>query len=76
MQQNRNLRASVSSTETLILLTPQEAASFLRIGEATLNKWRFTGSQNLRFCKIGRRIRYSKNDLEAFVAANWVGGMS
>lgn len=72
----QRITPSIPRGETLILLTPQEAASFLRIGEATLNKWRFTGSQNLRFCKIGRRIRYSKNDLEAFVASNWVGGMS
>lgn len=73
---NNRTTPSIFRGEIQSLLTPQEAAAFLRIGESTLSKWRFTGSQNLRFCKIGRRIRYSKNDLEAFVAANWVGGMS
>lgn len=76
MQQNRNLRASVSPTETLILLTPQEAAAFLRVTESALTKWRFTKSQNLRWVAVGRRVRYLKNDLEAFVTSNLVGGMS
>lgn len=72
----KSTTSSIQRGEIQTLLTPQEAAAYLRIGESTLCKWRFTKSQNLRWVAVGRRVRYLKNDLEAFVTANLVGGMS
>lgn len=73
---NNRTTPSIFRGEIQSLLTPQEAAAFLRIGESTLSKWRVTKSQNLRWTTVGRRVRYLKNDLEAFVAANFEGGLS
>ncbi|MEO5375354.1 MAG: helix-turn-helix domain-containing protein [Alphaproteobacteria bacterium] len=49
------------------LLTPKEAAEFLQVTEATLERWR-TGGDGPRFAKLsGRVVRYSEADLRAFV---------
>lgn len=57
------------------LLTPPEAALFLKVQLDTLTKWRCAGSGPV-FHRIGGpkrgAIRYSSTDLEAFVAASRV----
>lgn len=49
------------------LLTPEEAADYLRSNARTLERWRVVGS-GPRFCKIGRVVRYHLEDLDQFVA--------
>jgi hypothetical protein len=46
-------------------LTQLEAATFLRLSERTLERWRVEGA-GPRFRKFGRRIVYAQNDLEVW----------
>ncbi|MGG7564905.1 helix-turn-helix domain-containing protein [Rhodovulum sp. DZ06] len=54
------------------LLTPKEAAAFLRVAESTLAAWRTgrRGQMGPPFVKLGRRVFYRRIDLEEFVAGN------
>lgn len=57
---------------SLALLTPKEAASFLRVAEETLAKWRTKGT-GPKFRRLGHRtVRYLKADLVAWpgISAN------
>lgn len=51
------------------MLTTQDAAQYLGLAPATLNKWRVyrTGP---RFLKLGRAVRYRRADLDAYLASN------
>ena len=53
------------------LLTTAEAASFLNISPKTLVNWRLLGI-GPRYVKIGRRIRYRKEDLESYIQSSLV----
>ena len=48
------------------VLTPAEAAKFLRSNARTLERWRYLGDGPI-FVKIGRRVAYRQEDLEAFL---------
>jgi hypothetical protein len=48
------------------LLTPVEAAAFLRRCKHTLAIWRVHGT-GPRFVKIGSKVAYRRQDLEAFI---------
>jgi excisionase family DNA binding protein len=50
------------------LLTPKEAADFLRTTTSTLSVWRSTNRQRLSFVKIGGLVRYRRSVLEKFIA--------
>lgn len=47
-------------------LNNSEAAAYLGLKAATLEKWRVVGS-GPPFVKIGRLVRYRKEDLDAFM---------
>jgi Helix-turn-helix domain len=57
------------------LLTPKEAAGWLKLSEGWLEKARLTGG-GPRFVRIGRSIRYRLGDLEAWVATKVAGSTS
>ncbi len=48
------------------LLTPSEVADRLAVAEHTLAVWRVDRS-HLPFIKIGRMVRYSEDEVEAFI---------
>lgn len=50
------------------LLDVGEAARLLHLKPSTLNSWRVYG-KGPRFVRLGRAVRYNKNDLAAYVAA-------
>ena len=52
-------------TEQDVLLTFQEAAEFLRVSRATMNRWLASG--HLVGYQVGRGWRFYKSDLHAFV---------
>jgi excisionase family DNA binding protein len=52
------------------LLNDREAAEYLNLGVQTLRDWRCTGRVDLPYIKLGGAVRYTLEDLEAFVAAN------
>jgi hypothetical protein len=51
------------------LLTVGEAAAILRCSPHSLNRWRLTGD-GPKFVYVGRRVRYRRADLIAFIAAS------
>jgi len=50
------------------ILSTSEAASFLRVSSRTLEKWRTYGG-GPQFSRLGTRVVYSAEHLEAFAAA-------
>ena len=52
--------------ELVPLLTEKQAATWLNCSVAALRKWRQNGQEPV-FCRIGRMIRYSIEDLRALV---------
>lgn len=50
------------------LLTPPEAAEYLRLDERTLGNWRSAG-RGPRYLKLGK-IRYSRRDLDRWLEAH------
>jgi hypothetical protein len=51
------------------LATARELAQFLSVPEGTLRMWRYHGT-GPRFCKVGHAVRYSWDDVEAWLAAS------
>lgn len=43
------------------------AADFLGVATGTLSVWRSTGRYNLPFIKVGRKVRYRRADLLAWL---------
>ena len=51
------------------LLDEREAAKHLEVSDGTLSVWRSTGRYKLPFIKIGRKVRYRRSDLDAWLAS-------
>lgn len=60
-------------TETPVeLLTPKEAASFLKCSRSSIYEWVRQG--RLRCLRVGARLRFRREDLLAFALAGGGGG--
>lgn len=55
-----------------ILMTQKEAAEYLGTTVGTLNTWRHYGKDKIPFVRWGNRIRYRKEDLDAWIQAQIV----
>lgn len=51
------------------LLDDHAAAALLDVSPGTLSVWRSTGRYALPFLKIGRKVRYRRADIEAWMRA-------
>lgn len=51
------------------LLDDHAAAAMLDVSPGTLSVWRSTGRYALPYLKIGRKVRYRRADLEAWLAS-------
>lgn len=49
------------------LLDEKQAADFLSLSPGTLSVWRSTGRHALPFVKVGHRVRYRRDALEAWL---------
>ena len=49
------------------LLDERQTAEFLNVSPGTLSVWRSTGRYHLPFVKVGRKVRYRRSDLEAWL---------
>lgn len=56
-----------------ILLTQEEAAQYLGTTVGTLNTWRHYGKNPIPYVRWGNRIRYRREDLDAWIRANLHG---
>lgn len=50
-----------------------EAADYLGLSRATLNKDRVTGLLGIPYAKLGRAVLYDLTDLDAFMERNKIG---
>ena len=55
-------------------LTETEAADYLSLKQHTLAVWRSTGRYGLPFVKIGSKVRYRRDELDAWMKSRTVGG--
>lgn len=56
------------------LLTGEQTAAILNVSPATLAVWRCTRRYpGLKYCKIGKCVRYREQDVQAFIRAGAVG---
>ncbi len=64
-----SLKASSQSQLSYpVLLSTAQAARYLGLSAQTLTNWRSTGRQNQpAFLRIGGRIRYKAEDLDAYL---------
>lgn len=51
------------------LLDEKQAAELLTVAPGTLSVWRSTGRYSVPFIKVGRRVRYRRSDLDAWLDA-------
>ena len=65
--QARTLRTVIDSGADL--LDDHAAAAVLDVSPGTLSVWRSTGRYALPFLKIGRKVRYRRADLQAWMAS-------
>lgn len=56
-----------------VLCKPAEAAAQLQVAERTLRRWRIEGT-GPRWHRVGKQIRYSQADLDAWLASAAVEG--
>ena len=55
------------AVEVASLLTEDETAALLKIQPATLATWRVRGHPHLPFVRVGRCVRYRRQDITAFI---------
>ena len=60
------MEAITEARSSAILLTVDQAATYLGLARSTLNKWRCQG-EGPSFIKMGRAVRYRTTDLEGFL---------
>lgn len=52
------------------LLTPKQVSEMLGVSEQTLAIWRCQKRYPLAYVKIGRYVRYQRDDVASFVSSN------
>ena len=68
----RNYQTDVTKKDRL---NNEEAAQYLGLKAATLNKWRVFG-EGPPFIKVGRLVRYRRTDLDAYLSRRLVQSTS
>jgi hypothetical protein len=56
------------------LWDPSQTAAAINVTAGTLAVWRCTKRYALRYVRVGRKIRYRPQDVEAFLASRTVAG--
>jgi len=64
---HKDYAGAVKSREPLF--KPDEAGEYVGFTAGWLAKLRMKGSSGPKFIKLGRKVRYSRSDLDAWVAA-------
>lgn len=72
-RRSANTSAAPSSPKIQTLLTRQEAAAYIGVQPNTLATWACTQRYDLPYVKVGRNVRYRKQDLDAFIQRNLHG---
>lgn len=67
MSNRPTLLADFIRTRDPDLIDPAPAAELLGVTVGTLSVWRSTGRYGLPFVKVGRRVKYSRKAIEAWL---------
>lgn len=59
--------AAILRPRSTDLVTETEAAEILDLAPGTLSVWRSTGRYAIPFIKVGRKVRYSRTALDAWL---------
>lgn len=62
------------AAQTRRLLTREQAAEVLGVQVQTLATWASQGKYDLPFVKVGKCVRYERDDLERWLQSRKVGG--
>jgi excisionase family DNA binding protein len=65
---------ATATERTNDILTSDQMADYLCLDRGTPPVWRSRGIPDIPYYKVGRAVRYKRSDLDAFLAANRVGG--
>ncbi len=57
----------MSNSNADVLLTREQAATFLNIAPKTLANWASNGKVQIPYRKIGKSVRYRVSDLEGYL---------
>lgn len=57
-----------AAIQPTVWLTPDDAATILSVPTATLSQWRYRG-RGPRYSRVGGIVRYSRRDLDDWLAA-------
>jgi excisionase family DNA binding protein len=60
-------------TNEKTVFTVTEAAQYLGLAISTLNKWRCYQQEGPAYVKLGKAVRYRKEDLDAYISRVTVG---
>lgn len=58
------------------LLSNDQAAGYLGVTPGTLEVWRCTGRYQIAFIKVGRLVKYRREDLDAWLQQRTVAGVA
>lgn len=58
--------------QTTQLLNDAQAAAFINVSPKTLPVWRSTGRYQIPYIKVGRKVRYRREDLIAWLESRKV----
>ena len=61
--------SEITTPTTPELLDDLSAAAVLEVKPSTLAVWRCTGRYNLPYIKVGRKVRYRRADLDAWLVS-------
>jgi hypothetical protein len=76
LKNSNRVASAVEGAGIRKLLDPRAAAEILGISAETLSVWRCEKRYPLRYVKVGRRIFYRPEDLEAFIQVRSATGTS
>lgn len=66
-------KLSVAQSSLLPLMTPQEVSEVLGATVGTLSVWRTTKRYPLEYVKIGSKVMYRRDSIEAFIESRTIG---
>ena len=59
----------------MLILNTKEAANYVRLSKATLDRFRLTG-EGPTFAKLGGAVRYRQSDLDAWLESRLINSTS
>lgn len=70
-KRSQSAESEISPVDLEDLMTPEEAAAYLRVKVQTLAEWRSgRGQATIPYIRLGRRIRYKRSEIKKYIEDN------